>query len=119
MQREQPKRMQMETLEGVLAHICGVKEGFPVEMSLRLGEGMCWREDPKRWKKEYSRTEVENGETSDMPGEGGNFQVVQGLSVIPMSWRFVLYKLLEVSGQENDLMKPPFREMNLVGLSQE
>lgn len=41
--------------------------------------GCVGREDPKRWKKEYSRTEVENGETSDMPGEGGNFQVVQGI----------------------------------------
>lgn len=48
MQREQPKRMQMEPLEGVLAHICGVKEPFPVEMSLRLSEGMCWEGGPQK-----------------------------------------------------------------------
>lgn len=34
----------------------------------------------------------------------------RALSIIPMSSRFVLYKLLEGSEQENHLMKSLFRE---------
>lgn len=61
----------MEPLEGCRSHVCGVKEAFPVEMTLRLVRGHAGREAPTQVKKDQNvqGTEVLKGETSDKPGE--------------------------------------------------
>lgn len=74
---------------------------------------------PKGGRRNIQELKLKTERQVTCPEKGATSRWYRVLSAIPMSWRFVLYKLLEGSGWENDLMKPPFREMSLVGLSQE